>query len=481
MESSGPLFKKVSRIPGYLIWAGQNKKRPAYIKYAFPVILIGLVTLIKLLFSHVIGSNSPYLLYFAIVSLSAILGGVGPSVLAAILSAVVAEYYFVLPFSPDGLGRDDIIKVIIFLFQCAWLILLSSLIITAYGEVRRNRKIFKAMIEKGSDAIILTNREGKRVYVSPTIDRVIGYTHAEFMKLNRWSLGHPDDLPAIRATIEELRVHPGKSATIIHRAKHKGGEWIWLQNTITNLLDENAVQSLVMNLHDVTERVLLEQKKDDFISIASHELKTPITSLKASMQLLDRMKDNPSPAMFPKLVAQSNKSVDKIMSLVDDLLNAGRVNQKELVLNKTTFTIAELLAVCCNHVRMAGKHDLILRGDEELQVFADEGRIDQVVVNLVNNAVKYAPESKNIYLIVEKMGDVAKISVKDTGPGIAPEKLPHLFDRYYRAEHNGYHSSGLGLGLYIAAEIVKRHAGQIGVESKLGQGSTFWFTLPIAS
>lgn len=229
---------------------------------------------------------------------------------------------------------------------------------------------------------------------------------------------------------------------------------------------------------DITERKLVEHRKDDFISIASHELKTPITTLKASLQLLDRIKNSSSSKTLPRLVDQANKSMGKITSLIDDLLNSSRTTEGQLHLNKTNFTITEMLAQCCSHIRMEGKYELLIKGDEQLQIHADEHRIDQVVVNIVNNAVKYAPDGKEISLIVEETGDMAKISIKDNGPGIPAERIPHLFDRYYRADHNGNQYSGLGLGLYISSEIIKRHGGQIGVESELGNGSTFWFTLP---
>ncbi len=127
---------------------------------------------------------------------------------------------------------------------------------------------------------------------------------------------------------------------------------------------------------------------------------------------------------------------------------------------------------------MGGKHKLTLQGDQGLKMWADEVRIDQVVVNLVNNAVKYAPDQREIYLIVEDLGDWVKVSVKDNGPGISKDKLAHLFDRYYRVDYSGVQYSGLGLGLYISAEIIKKHNGKIGVDSEVGKGSTFWFTLP---
>jgi signal transduction histidine kinase len=171
--------------------------------------------------------------------------------------------------------------------------------------------------------------------------------------------------------------------------------------------------------------------------------------------------------------------MDKISTLIEDLLNLSRMNEGQLKLDKTKFTIAHMLNQCCSHVRVAGKHELVLQGDEELEVIADEHRVDQVIVNMVNNAVKYAPNSKQIFFNVEKLGSMARISVRDTGPGIAPDKLSHLFERYYRTDASGYQNSGLGLGLYISAEIIRKHGGEIGVDSELGKGSTFWFTLPL--
>ncbi|WP_158798934.1 PAS domain-containing sensor histidine kinase [Pedobacter sp. L105] len=257
------------------------------------------------------------------------------------------------------------------------------------------------------------------------------------------------------------------------------GQIKWVRATGKLYIGENITgANFTGTVQDITERKSEEQRKDDFLSIASHELKTPVTTLKGALQLLDRFKVNPLNPVIPRLIDQANVSIEKITNLMDDLLNTTRTNEGQLHLTKTRFTIAEMLEKCCSHVRMGGKHDLIVQGDENLQIDADEARIDQVVVNLVNNAAKYAPDSREIYLIIEDLGDKARISVKDNGPGIPEDKLSHLFERYYRADYGGVQYSGLGLGLYISAEIVKRHGGEIGVDSQVGAGSTFWFTLP---
>ncbi|GGH01117.1 sensor histidine kinase [Mucilaginibacter phyllosphaerae] len=231
-------------------------------------------------------------------------------------------------------------------------------------------------------------------------------------------------------------------------------------------------------LDDATIELL--KQKDDFMSIASHELKTPITSLNASLQLLDKMKADHGTPMVTKLVAMANKSMQRVSTLIEDLLNVSKLNQGQLHLEKTIFSIDELISGCCNHVRVQGNYEIKTSGLKNLQVYADEGRIDQILVNLVNNAVKYAPLSKQIIIHVEKADAMVKISVIDKGPGIAPEMIPHLFDRYYRVDKSGTQYSGLGLGLYICAEIIKKLGGQIGVDSELGKGSSFWFTLPSA-
>lgn len=243
--------------------------------------------------------------------------------------------------------------------------------------------------------------------------------------------------------------------------------------------NEGKVERMIGVTQNITERKEFEKRKDDFLGVISHELKTPITSLKANLQLLERIKNQSSNPLIPILIDSSTKSMNKINSMVDDLLNIHRFGEGKLDLHKTNFVISEMLNLCCNHVRLAGKHKLIIQGDEELEVYADEHRIDQVVVNFVNNAVKYAPDSTDILINISKQGDFARIEVQDFGSGIPENQLPHLFDRYWRADHSGTKYSGLGLGLYICAEIIKQHNGQIDVVSELGKGSTFWFTIPL--
>jgi len=289
---------------------------------------------------------------------------------------------------------------------------------------------------------------------------------------------HPDDAHLSALAHEEAK----KTGRIFYEARYirEGFPLKWLRFQAKVYFDANGNRLRTLGtVMDITVYKALQQQKDDFISIASHELKTPLTTLKASLQLLVRMRENPNTVLFPKVIDQASRSMDKITELVDDLLNVSKINHGHVGLKKNWFNLGDLLEKCCIHVRESGSHELILEGDKSLMVFADEHRIDQVVVNLVNNAVKYAPASKQIFLGIKSLGEMVKVSVRDNGPGIPADKLPHLFDRYFRADEMGTQVSGLGLGLFICADIVQRHGGEIGVESEPGEGSNFYFTLPL--
>ncbi|MGF7080988.1 ATP-binding protein [Mucilaginibacter sp. UYCu711] len=265
------------------------------------------------------------------------------------------------------------------------------------------------------------------------------------------------------------------------RGKGADGTYRWhLIRLMPVKSPEGELLQWVGTATDIHELRLLQQQKDDFINIASHELKTPITSLRASLQLLDRMKDNPSPAMLPKLITQANKSLDKVYILIDDLLNTSKADEGQLQINHQKYNLLTSISECCENVLKESDFTYSVEGDATLEVYADISRIEQVVTNFVTNAMKYAPDSKEIKVRLESFPDMVKVSVIDKGAGIPAKNLPSLFDRYYRVDHSGDTYTGLGLGLYICSEIIKKHNGTIGVDSEIGIGSTFWFTLPIS-
>jgi signal transduction histidine kinase len=270
---------------------------------------------------------------------------------------------------------------------------------------------------------------------------------------------------------------------------------IWSRSKYIPVYEKGSLIGISITVEDITKEKLMEEeqarfqheiltlsnKREEFINVASHELKTPLSSLKASVQIIEKLlKDAPEHGNVDvkPFLTKANTSITKLSRLISDLLNVNKIERGELILDKSVFVIAELVNSCCDHVRMDGIHEIIVTGDMELTVSADMNKIDQVLVNLINNAVKYAPKSKIIRINVESLPGFAKVSVTDTGPGIPKDKVKNIFKRYYRADSQNEHHSGMGLGLYIAEEIIRRHNGELGVETSLGNGATFWFTLP---
>jgi PAS domain S-box-containing protein len=346
----------------------------------------------------------------------------------------------------------------------------------ALGE---SEKRFRNMMETIPQIAWTNTIDGEMAFYN---QRWYDYTGMSFENSKIWGwldAIHPEDL---EYTLEQYKavLKTTEGGEFQHRKRRADGIYRWhLIRLMPIKNEEGTVQLWTGTATDIHELKILQQQKDDFISIASHELKTPITSLKASLQLLNRIKNEPPSPMLPNLIELANKSLDKVIILIKYLLDASNVNEGQLRLNQTLFILSKAIEECCHSISIEGLYNITVEGDMGLQVYADAERVNQIVINLVTNAIKYAPESKDIRISIEKINDMAKVSVIDKGPGIAADKLAHLFDRYYRAGSSSSSKySGLGLGLYISAEIIKKHNGQIGVESELGKGSTFWFTLP---
>jgi two-component system CheB/CheR fusion protein len=236
----------------------------------------------------------------------------------------------------------------------------------------------------------------------------------------------------------------------------------------------------IQKLIDVATVDLL-RKKDEFISIASHELKTPITSLKLLLQMMERTAaKNEEIKGFSGTLIRAIKQVDKLVELIKDLLDVTKIQAGKLDLQKTTFILGDLLKECHEEFQMQSpQHQLLIEGDTNIDIYADKHRLEQVLINLISNAVKYSPDGDKVIIRVEQITQGVKISITDFGIGIPANKLPLIFDRFYRVDEKSQRYAGLGLGLYISAEIVRRHNGHINIESEEGKGSTFWFVIPM--
>lgn len=232
---------------------------------------------------------------------------------------------------------------------------------------------------------------------------------------------------------------------------------------------------------DVTERKKLERQKDEFISIASHELKTPVTSIKSFGQVLQLRFKKEGNVQASELLGKMDAQVDKLTNLIGDLLDVTKIETGRVQYNNDFFIFDDLVSELVEEMqRTTHKHTLIQKGETKKKICADRERIGQVLTNFLSNAIKYSPHTDKIIIHLSADKGQATVCVQDFGVGIPKEKQDKVFQRFFRVSGPGKETyPGLGLGLYISSEIIRRQGGKIWVESKVGKGSTFCFALPV--
>jgi two-component system sensor histidine kinase VicK len=262
-----------------------------------------------------------------------------------------------------------------------------------------------------------------------------------------------------------------------------GGKPRWLHSNGRAYYDEDGKpQYITGTITDLTEQKEDENRKNDFIGMVSHELKTPLTSLKAYIQVLAAKALKGGESVENDILVKADQQAKKMTTMINGFLNISRLESGKLSIDKQRFDIDNLLQEVIADIQLTVKtHNLQYEPCGPVNVNADRDKIGSVLNNLLTNAVKYSPKGKLINLKCNLHSDTVQISVSDEGMGIKEQDLPHLFNRYYRVEsRHTAHISGFGIGLYLSAEIIWGHQGSIWAESEIGHGSTFNFTLPLA-
>lgn len=238
---------------------------------------------------------------------------------------------------------------------------------------------------------------------------------------------------------------------------------------------------ILLAMEDITERHVIEKKKDDFIAIASHEMKTPITVVKGNLQLLERMMNKGKTEGYQSRLRQSMDSLDNLSTLINNLLDTSILSSGLNKRKSELITLAQVVEFPLDQVSsIYPDHDFVVSGEPNLTILGDKDQLVQVLTNLLTNAAKYSKDSKEVKLHIGRVGNFAKISVSDSGIGIAKDNHKRIFDRFYRVSANENAFSGTGIGLYISQQIVADHGGTIWVESEMGKGAVFSFTVPLS-
>jgi PAS domain S-box-containing protein len=361
-----------------------------------------------------------------------------------------------------------------------------------YREVQQAYDQMAIILQGVADGIIVFDKSCRIIYANETAAKMAGTASVEELKGSpgkSWFAKYEviDEqgctFPFSRFTHQRVLAGEQEAEAIMgckNKATGKLERWLL---TISRPVADAQGETLyvIMIMHDITERVQVEHRKDEFISMASHELKTPVTSLKGFTYVLRRLLSIQGDEQGQFYLSRMDTQLDKLTKLISELLDISRMQSGKLELQQTKFDLDTFITETVGNVQMGtSTHRLLIEGNVKEKVCGDQDRLEQVLINLLANAIKYSPRADRVIVHVSREQEHAIVRVQDFGIGIDEMYQHKIFERFYQvsdAEENTY--PGLGIGLYIAKEIVERHNGWIEVESRKGEGATFSVILPL--
>ena len=360
-----------------------------------------------------------------------------------------------------------------------------------YQKVNESKVYIENLVENAADLIITADLEDRILTWNRGAEVLFGYSKDEVIGKHLSIL-----LPSERFhELEEMRAKvqiSGALRDIEVRSKRKDGVMVFLSLSVSPIRDaEGKIVGFLRVAKDITEKKRYERRlkeldkmKSDFVSNVSHELRTPLTSIKGSV---DNMLDGLTGSLNEKQVrylSRIKSNTDRLSRLINDLLDLSRIEAGRVEVRPTTLPLTALAEEVAEYLKALAAEKLIRvevpSPDPSVTVWADRDKVTQVLMNLIGNAVKFTPRDGKVTVAIEKNGnDYVQISVADTGPGILPEEANKIFSKFYQvANLDKQKPTGSGLGLAISKALVEMHGGKIWMESEVGRGSTFYFTLP---
>jgi PAS domain S-box-containing protein len=282
--------------------------------------------------------------------------------------------------------------------------------------------------------------------------------------------------------IDEAIAGGGEFSVTYAQRRFNDGQIVWLRSLGKVSRDESGQPAMFSGVvMDITEQKQDDLRKSDFIGMVSHELKTPLTSLSAYLQMLQQKAVKEGDDFRLNSLNQCFKQVKKMSNMINGFLNVSRLESGKIHIDKERFDMKDLVKEIEDElVAVMSSHHVIFAPVVTTYVNADRDKIGQVITNFIDNAVKYSPKGSTINVACLTVEGKAMVSIQDEGMGIEQYDVDKLFQRYYRVKGNHTQSiAGFGIGLYLCSEIIARHGGDIGVSSEIGRGSNFWFTLPV--
>ncbi len=363
---------------------------------------------------------------------------------------------------------------------------------TEQQDSENKQAMLAAIIDSSEDAIISKTLEGYITSWNGAAERMFGYKGVEVigrhisLLIPREKLSEEDMIigrikNGLRVQhFQTTRVTKSGSAIPISLTvspiKDRDGKIIGASKIARDITDLVRSQQELQMLYEKIQQLNL--KKDEFIGVAGHELRTPITTIKGYLQLLESQEPEGTARQFAE---KALRQVNKLNRLVNDLLDVSKITAGKLEYHRISCFLLPLIRDSLDTVRQIyTSHRLEAElPQEDLIITADGSKIEQVLINFLTNAVKYSPGADQVVLSVKKEANRVVVSIRDWGIGMAAEHLDQIFQRYYRIQSSEHAIGGLGIGLYISRDIIIRHGGEIWVESEEGKGSVFYFSLPL--
>jgi len=365
--------------------------------------------------------------------------------------------------------------------------------VTAQVTIQNEINATNALLMESEEKLTLAIQTGKmgtwsiamdtmEINVSDFVRDLLGLPVNEVPSMELIMEAIDEEFHPILSNVLKNAVEKGMSSDIeysIHNLITKELKWVRVTGRVFSAIGNSSAQYTGMFI-DITEQKKDEQRKNDFIGMVSHELKTPLTSLTGYLQLLQARAKKTDDSFVGSALEKANKQIKSMTTMINGFLNVSRLESAKLHIDLQVFDMADLVKEMEEEVTVTiNSHRFLFAPVMNTLIEADRDKIGQVINNFISNAVKYAPSGSLITVSCISIDGGVQVSVRDEGMGIEAHNLDKLFDRYYRVE--GRHTntiSGFGIGLYLCDEILQRHNGKIWVESVLGQGSIFHFSLP---
>jgi len=348
--------------------------------------------------------------------------------------------------------------------------------------LRLNEALFRSLSESSPIGIFRTDAQGKCIYTNPRCQAICGFIFEEALGDGWMQFAHPHDLQVFLPQWSQATAVCQEFSGELRYCHRDGTIRFCRFRTAPILSNEQELIGHVGTVEDITETHAIERMKKEFISIVSHELRTPLSSMRGSLGLLTTGVLDKKPETAKQMLEIAATETERLVRLVNDILDLERLESHKVELVKQWCDAAALMRQSVETLQSLAQENYITLSlsSPEIQIWADSDRIIQTLVNLLNNAIKFSPQNSTVTLDAEVHEDRVLFQVKDQGRGIPADKLETIFGRFQQVDaSDSRQKGGTGLGLAICRSIVQQHGGRIWVESELGKGSTFYFTLPI--